>query len=71
VTPCNTEEMVVECLKKQHTDIIIVDFHQPAPFDCLRFLERTVAGRVPAIGTWNRGLCFSHSNFIIFLFLLQ
>jgi signal transduction histidine kinase/DNA-binding response OmpR family regulator len=35
-----TEDEAMKTLAKKKFDLILVDYHQPAPFDCVKFVER-------------------------------
>jgi CheY-like chemotaxis protein len=44
-----TPEDAIRHIEQQQVDILLVDYHQPAPFDCLQFLENCVQGQIAAI----------------------
>jgi CheY-like chemotaxis protein len=49
VATAETPEEALSWVEQRTVDLLIVDFHQPAPFDALDFVLRQVKGRVPVL----------------------
>jgi CheY-like chemotaxis protein len=46
----DTEEEATKILAAQQFDLVLVDYHQPAPFDCIEFLRKiATAGTAVAL----------------------